>query len=200
MKVIYFVLLLAVVGYCSTEVQKTEAELDIEYQVIFAPSSLQYYVDFIKGLFSSDANGPPLYKQCDGRWANDVISTKTVCQVGCLMSSISMALAGKGQTIEGALANPGSFNRWLKANGGYQGNSYVWSTVHWFGLNFKGYFSDVTSYANQPRTVVVLNVNNGGHWVLATGYANGAFSVLDPGYNRSSYSRGEVVDAGVYTY
>ena len=37
----------------------------------------------------------PLYKQCDSRWGSDIIVSKTVCQVGCLMSSISMGLAGE---------------------------------------------------------------------------------------------------------
>lgn len=41
----------------------------------------------------------PLYKQCDPRWGGDIIESTTVCKVGCLMSSVSMALAGKNITI-----------------------------------------------------------------------------------------------------
>jgi hypothetical protein len=104
------------------------------------------------------------------------------------------------RNIEGALENPGSYNKWFKSNGGYSGNLYVWEAAGKLGFTYKGQFADVVSYANQPRTVVVLNVNNEEHWVLSTGYANDEFSVFNPGYNRSSCSRGEVVDAGVYTY
>lgn len=55
----------------------------------------------------------PLYKQCNASWGNDIIETTTVCKVGCLMSSTSMALAGHTITIPAAsgahvLADPGS--------------------------------------------------------------------------------------------
>lgn len=70
--------------------------------------------------------GYPLYKQCDPRWAEDVIGInapatdrKTVCAVGCLMSSTSMALAQRGILIDGKPSTPGSLNTWLRANGGY---------------------------------------------------------------------------------
>ena len=36
----------------------------------------------------------PTFNQCDGRWGADLIVSETVCAVGCLMSSISSALAG----------------------------------------------------------------------------------------------------------
>jgi len=45
----------------------------------------------------------PLYKQCDSRWGSHRIgsSSKTICQVGCLMSSVSMVLDGIGAKIDG---------------------------------------------------------------------------------------------------
>ena len=39
--------------------------------------------------------------------------------------------------------------------------------------------------------MVIANVNNGGHFVLLTGYSvadNDTFAVNDPGYNRDTYS------------
>ena len=49
--------------------------------------------------------------------------------------------------------------------------------------------------------VVILNVRNGGHWVLATGYSGDTIKVNDPGYDKSSYALSEVVNGntGVYT-
>ncbi len=32
----------------------------------------------------------PLFKQCDQPWANDIMDTKTICSVGCLMTSTVM--------------------------------------------------------------------------------------------------------------
>ena len=41
------------------------------------------------------------FLQCDGRWKNNLIATKTICAVGCLMSSVSMALNDMGKTCSG---------------------------------------------------------------------------------------------------
>jgi hypothetical protein len=55
----------------------------------------------------------PLFTQCDVRWKNDIMGTKTICAVGCLMSSVSMVLNDCGKTINGGTANPKSLNQWL---------------------------------------------------------------------------------------
>lgn len=92
----------------------------------------------------------PLFKQCDPRWGPDLIHVKTVCSVGCLMSSTSMVLrergvgipagtravsggvvsgaAVSGTVVSGAAAalqsaTPGTLNTWLLANGGYVGDT-----------------------------------------------------------------------------
>jgi hypothetical protein len=61
----------------------------------------------------------PLYKQCDPRWGNNTMVTSTICQVGCLMSSISMALHGRNLTISGEQSDPAVLNLWLQQNQGY---------------------------------------------------------------------------------
>ena len=38
----------------------------------------------------------PLFKQCTDAWGTDLMTTKTICSVGCLMSSTSMGLSGTG--------------------------------------------------------------------------------------------------------
>jgi hypothetical protein len=50
-------------------------------------------------------------------WGPDVIVNETVCAVGCLMSSTSMALAGHGIDVNTFSSNPGSLNQWLKTHG-----------------------------------------------------------------------------------
>lgn len=65
---------------------------------------------------------PQLYKQCDLAWGNDLIGQEldvTICDVGCLMSSTSMALVHNNITIPSLsgnqnysmTANPQSLNR-----------------------------------------------------------------------------------------
>ena len=198
MKVIFFIAIIAAVALCNTNVQIEESELALESQVIFANSSLQSYVDFLKGYFVSDSNAP-LYKQCDSKWGGNYISSKTICQVGCLMSSVSMGLSAHGKTIGGGAINPGTLNSWLKSNGGYQGNLLIWGAANKFGISYQGQFKDVSNYAkNQNSYITILNVHNGGHWVLATGYSNGVYTVNDPGYQTTSYKTSEVVLGGVY--
>ena len=46
---------------------------------------------------------------------------KTICSVGCLMSSIAEAIYGWNITIppSDVDSNPGTLNTWLRNNGGY---------------------------------------------------------------------------------
>ena len=61
----------------------------------------------------------PLYKQCDSKWGNDTMQVKTLCDVGCLESSVSMALRGWRVAVDDKPANPGTLNQWLRENSGY---------------------------------------------------------------------------------
>ena len=68
----------------------------------------------------------PTYKQCDDRWGDHVMGANndTVCEVGCLMSSVSEALHGHGIEVNSTAANPGSLNDFLRATpGGYDNSS-----------------------------------------------------------------------------
>ena len=49
------------------------------------------------------ATAYPLYKQCDASWKDDKLGTsaKTICQAGCLMSSVAMVLKDCGKTVSG---------------------------------------------------------------------------------------------------
>lgn len=48
--------------------------------------------------------------------------------------------------------------------------------------------------------VVILNVHNGGHWVLATSMSGSTIYVNDPGYSTTSYTLSEIVanNSGLY--
>lgn len=75
------------------------------------------------------ANGKPcackyrlakLHLTSDMLWApHSVMEKHTICEVGCLMSSVAMALNHYSVLIDGQSANPGTLNSWLQKNGGY---------------------------------------------------------------------------------
>jgi len=135
----------------------------------------------------------PMYKQCDSRWANEQLGTSsnTICKAGCTMSSAAMALAGTGHNY-----NPSTLNQWLKANGGYvSGDLFVWGSLNKLGLTFEGKVSnsEIKSKLDAGR-VVICNVHNGGHWVLAYGYSGDNILVNDPGYSTTSYSLSQIVN------
>ena len=142
----------------------------------------------------------PLYSQCDSKWANDKVGTsdRTICQIGCLISSASMALSGVGKSY-----NPGTINKWLTSNGGYANkNLFVWASINKLGLTFKGFVANSQIKSNlDAGNVVILNVHNGGHWVLAYAYDGNNILVNDPGYSTTSYPLSAIVDGnnGVYT-
>jgi len=141
----------------------------------------------------------PLYKQCDSRWANEQLGTSsnTICKAGCPMSSVSMALAGIGKNY-----NPSSLNAWLKGHGGYvSGDLFVWGSVNSLGLSYVGKIANSAIGSNlDANNVVILNVHNGGHWVLATGHSGNSIHVNDPGYSTTAYDLSEIVagQTGLY--
>ena len=156
----------------------------------------------VVALATAQANYP-LFRQCDGSWGSNRMgtSTRTVCQAGCLISSVSMVLRACGRTVGGAAADPGSLNRWLGQNGGYvSGNSFVWGSVGSLGLGYVGQTSSATDIRSHFRNgrAVVLNVRNGGHWVLMTGATTAGYTVRDPGYSVTTYNNADVTRAGVY--
>ena len=142
-----------------------------------------------------------LYKQCGQSWSNDKLADKTICQVGCLMSSVSMALHSRGKSIDGKSSNPGTLNAWLKTHGGYSGNLFIWGSVSPLGLKFSTHttnHADIRNCLCNSGCEVILNVNQGGHYVLATGYDGSGYAVNDPGYSKSRYTTGEIYRASIF--
>ena len=141
----------------------------------------------------------PLYKQCDSRWANEQLGTSsdTICKAGCLMSSVAMALSGIGKNY-----NPSTLNTWLKGHGGYvSGDLFVWASVNSLGLTYVGKVANSgIQAALNANEIVILNVHNGGHWVLATSMSGSTIQVNDPGYSTTSYTLSEIVanNSGLY--
>ena len=147
----------------------------------------------------------PLVKQCADEWGSDLMGNKTICAVGCLMSSTSMGMAGVGISLpaepSAVPSNPGSFNTWLKANGGYSNNNLIegvvpkvdparisWPEDAMHTTNDLSY-ETVCNYIKAGR-IVIGNVHNGGHFVLLVGYSTDGDTIMvnDSGFNTPSYS------------
>jgi hypothetical protein len=144
----------------------------------------------------------PHFRQCDDRWRNDKLgSSSTICKVGCLITSISMALNGNGKRINGNIPDPKNFNQFLMKNNGYQGNNFLWYSIGSLGVRYVGQLRDIASIRKAvcENKIVTMNVDKGAHWVLAIGVnSNGSFEILDPSRPRSSLPASEVLRAGVY--
>ena len=131
--------------------------------------------------------------------------TTTICAVGCLMSSTSMALNGHNiPTNATEAANPGTFNYWLRNDSGYDGgndfeedsiNTLDPGHVSWSDATGMHRSRDVPFAQVQAMLLrkepVILNVDNGRHFVLAIGWFAGDLDTLlvnDPGFDRGNYS------------
>lgn len=86
--------------------------------------------------------------------------------------------------------NPSTLNKWLIANGGYaSGDLFIWASVSRFGVTFIGKVTrdKIASYLDSGY-IVIPNVHNGRHWVLATGHEGDNILVNDPYYDTASYT------------
>lgn len=56
----------------------------------------------------------PLFKQCYKNWANNKLGRdSTICNLGCVMSAIAIALKGNGKYIDGREADPSVLNEYF---------------------------------------------------------------------------------------
>jgi hypothetical protein len=113
------------------------------------------------------------------------------------MSSAAMALKGIG-----ADHNPSTLNAWLTAHGGYvSGDLFVWASINALGVTFLGKYSRSQIKDNLNRdNIVILNVHNGAHWVLATGFEGDNIFINDPNYSTPFYTLDQIVENQVGVY
>jgi len=146
----------------------------------------------------------PHFSQGDPRWKGQTLGHggSTIGAKGCLMSSVASMVAGRGGQVNGASPNPQTMNKWLQGHGGFQGANFVWDSLKPLGFKFEGKVSGqshITNALNSGKNVL-LNVNGGHHYVLATGVTPTGYKVMDPGFSKTEYKFGEVVSAGVYSH
>jgi len=153
----------------------------------------------------------PLFKQCGESWSNDLMVNETICAVGCLMSSTSMALRGHNISIDGQNSDPGVLNQWLRKNAGYTDTNGLYEEVIYKiapdRIQYVGpYYGNDSIPWQQLKdmlnkgVVVIANVMLGGHFVLIVGYDEGNFKwfVNDPGFNKNYYTSDDIVGYRVF--
>lgn len=114
------------------------------------------------------------------------------------MSSAAMALSAVAGT-----QTPSTLNTWLKGHGGYvSGDLFVWASINPLGVKFAGFISNSAIAQNiAAGNIVIVNVHNGGHWVLVTSMINSnTVAVNDPGYASTSYPLSEVKEGNTGVY
>eukprot|EP00698_Gefionella_okellyi_P004587 TRINITY_DN14199_c0_g1_i1.p1 TRINITY_DN14199_c0_g1~~TRINITY_DN14199_c0_g1_i1.p1 ORF type:complete len:193 (+),score=25.66 TRINITY_DN14199_c0_g1_i1:123-701(+) len=147
--------------------------------------------------------GYPTFKQCNSSWGSNVMVNQTICEVGCLMSSVSESLNGKGILLPGGIAaNPGTLNKWLQGNGGYDSGDDLEEAVvpkispgriRWSGKYLGGNslsYATISDWLGLER-IVIGNVDKGHHFVLIVGYDstdNDTLYIHDSGFDRTTYS------------
>eukprot|EP01112_Ceratiomyxa_fruticulosa_P021444 TRINITY_DN7545_c0_g3_i1.p1 TRINITY_DN7545_c0_g3~~TRINITY_DN7545_c0_g3_i1.p1 ORF type:complete len:244 (-),score=43.99 TRINITY_DN7545_c0_g3_i1:86-772(-) len=164
----------------------------------------------------------PLYLQCDPIWANDYMGGNstpfdTVCAQGCAMSSLAMALHGKGYYLNSYYPiYSGTLNAWLRNNKGYtcidgdcdnlvlDAPNRLSSTggIKFISESVPPSISQMKQWVNAQDPTMIIHVRNQTHFVLVVGYdtANDTvFYVNDPAFNTNTYYYSDIHDILLYS-
>ena len=156
------------------------------------------------GCNSTGSTGPYAgWKQADSAWGSITIGNtrRTIAEVGCLVTSVSMLIAKSGVTVnvDGDF-NPGTFVQALNQVGGFQGANFVWGSVSNVAPDFryvgKAYvsgqsqsqkLSTLQDLLNQGYYVVAeVKGNTGQHWVAVDGINGSEVLMMDPASQSTS--------------
>jgi hypothetical protein len=161
----------------------------------------------------------PLFMQCDPRWGQDLMggtnpTHDTICIQGCAMSSVSMALNGKGYTINGTEINPGTLNKWLRAHHGYHCisgncNNLVLDAPNGISPDHIKFISEeekptvevIKGWITRTNPVAIAHIQRLRHFVLVIGFDRDnrtAFYVNDPFYHTNIYDYSDISDIITY--
>lgn len=149
---------------------------------------------------SSSVEGAEGWKQCDPRWGNMYVGSKTICRIGCALTSVSIQLARSGVQLNvSGEFNPGTFMQTHKSNGGFIDNTITWN-VSRIAPNFKLIASHEALFGTKENKIntlkkyaadgeyIVLGVRHGigqdiGHYVAYNDSSTDEIFVFDPAGN-----------------
>ena len=139
------------------------------------------------------------WKQIQGPWIGTPMgnSGKTLQQIGCLVTSVSMLIAKSGVPTTINDFNPGNFVNFLNANNGFaDGGNFLWETAEMVAPSFKYQGNEyllgmskqeklkrITEIVNTPGIYAVAEVmgNTGQHWVAIDSVSGESIKMMDPG-------------------
>lgn len=149
---------------------------------------------------TSSVEGAEGWKQCDPRWGNMYVGSKTICRIGCALTSVSIQLARSGVQLNvSGEFNPGTFMQTHKSNGGFIDNTITWN-VSRIAPNFKLIASHEALFGTKENKIntlkkyaadgeyIVLGVRHGigqdiGHYVAYNDSSTDEIFVFDPAGN-----------------
>lgn len=149
---------------------------------------------------TSSVEGAEGWKQCDPRWGNMYVGSKTICSIGCALTSISIQLARSGVQLNvSGEFNPGTFMQTHKSNGGFSDNIITWN-VSRIAPNFKLIASHEALFGTKENKIntlkkyaangeyIVLGVRHGvgqdiGHYVAYNDSSTDEIFIFDPAGN-----------------
>ena len=139
------------------------------------------------------------WKQYEGPWIGIKLgsSGKTIKQIGCLVTSVSMQIAKSGVETNISDFNPGTFVEYLNQNGGFDGGgNFIWSVatkaaptfkyqdkVELTGLSKNEKLAKIKEIVSQKGVYAVAEVkgNSGQHWVAIDSISGNTINMMDPG-------------------
>ena len=161
--------------------------------------------DIVKASCNSDgsssctSNGEfASWKQGDGQWGSIQMGTsgKTIHQIGCLVTSVSMLIAKSGVETTIDPFNPGTFVNYLNTHGGITSSgNYVWASpsgiaprfvyqnmVSLRGMSKADKLNKIKEITSQNGVYAVAEVkgNTGQHWVAIDSVTNNTINMMDP--------------------
>lgn len=149
---------------------------------------------------TSSVEGAEGWKQCDPRWGNMYVGSKTICRIGCALTSLSIQLARSGVPLNvSGEFNPGTFMQTHKSNGGFSDNIITWN-VSRIAPNFKLIASHEALFGTKENKIntlkkyaadgeyIVLGVRHGvgqdiGHYVAYNDSSSDEIFIFDPAGN-----------------
>ena len=138
------------------------------------------------------------WRQGDPEWGSMQMgsSGKTISQIGCLVTSVSMLIAKSGVNVNINPFNPGTFVQFLNSHGGFaSGGNFVWgaATQAAPGFVYKGQISvagmsreqkltKIKEIVSQQGVYAVAEVkgNTGQHWVAIDSVTGSTVNMMDP--------------------
>lgn len=139
------------------------------------------------------------WKQAGQPWSNIKMgnSGRTIGQIGCLVTSISMLIAKSGVQTNIPNFNPGTFVQFLNNNGGFTSSgdlsytpiskaapAFKWKDqISLKGMSKEQKLNTIRNYQNQGYYMTAEVSTNGQHWVAIDSVNGNTIRIMDPATN-----------------